>query len=158
MLNMLLLMPAGSQSPGIAHAWTILPLGTCTSPRDASGPSAKTPVSSWNSRLAASSGFSEPETSPLGMDQRVHPSWPRKGRPDEPGTAQVCRSWYDTSESRHYVLTCWTFLSLFPATDRNPSVARQQVRHRPRATNTTGPMSGKGYRSRRGESPERNSD
>src|SRR5712671_760151 len=67
--NSLLTSAAGSQSDSNAQIETIFPLGCFSDPREINGSATVNPVSSTNSRLAASSGSSGPSYSPLGKVQ-----------------------------------------------------------------------------------------
>ena len=67
--NLLLRNRVGSRSPSTAQAVMILPLGCRTGARARKGPFTATPVSSRNSRCAASNASSPCSYSPLGIDQ-----------------------------------------------------------------------------------------
>ena len=65
----LLFICKGSQSPSNAHAVTVFPPACLITPRSRNTAPAVNPVSSWNSRRAASSASSSSLYSPFGMDQ-----------------------------------------------------------------------------------------
>src|ERR1700677_3238958 len=77
----LLISLLGSQLPSKAHAETTLPPTCRTWPSSRKFPWAAKPVSSWNSRLAASSGSSPSAYSPLQIDQAPISFLAQKGPP-----------------------------------------------------------------------------
>src|SRR5579871_1828889 len=68
-VNVLLLSFRGSQSPSNAHAVMIFPLGCFNSPSSMNSPTGTKPVSSSNSRFAASKGGSSSRYRPFGIVQ-----------------------------------------------------------------------------------------
>ncbi len=79
--NVLLTSAAGSQSPSIAQARTCLPPVCLTSPSAMNFPSGTKPVSSANSRCAASNGSSLSLYSPLGIVQAPKSFYAQNGPP-----------------------------------------------------------------------------
>ena len=85
-VRVLLRIALGSQSPSTAHACMTLPLGCLCGVSSRNGPSTVKPVSSVNSRRAASIGSSPSSNSPFGIDQAPlslllqygPPGWTRK--------------------------------------------------------------------------------
>ena len=72
---------AGSYAPANAHAWIIFPLLSLTDPNVWKGSVGSIPVSSLNSRFAASSSSSVDSVSPLGMVQAPSSFFYQKGPP-----------------------------------------------------------------------------
>ena len=84
--KVLLVIDDASTCPSTAQTRTTLPLGRRRGSSSTNSPSIEAPVSSWNSRFAASSRSSSPSTSPFGTDheprsrfaQNGPPGWTRK--------------------------------------------------------------------------------
>jgi|SRR5579871_388374 len=79
--NTLLRKSAASNSPATAHAATTFPPGCLIVPTSRKSPSTAKPVSSQNSRLAASSPSSPTSYSPFGIDQAPRSFLAQKGPP-----------------------------------------------------------------------------
>ena len=112
--NVLLLILVGLQSPSTAQASMVLPPGCLIGASDRKAPDISTPVSSTNSRRAASRGSSPGVNSPLGMDQaprsstakgpsRVHQEHLASARVapiDQNARATLSGHWATRSQSR----------------------------------------------------------
>src|SRR5579862_4080611 len=72
---------SGSQSPSNAQAVTIFPLGCFKSPSSMKRSPGTKPVSSSNSRLATSNGFSPSRNSPFGIDHAPKSFFAQNGPP-----------------------------------------------------------------------------
>src|ERR1039457_4628989 len=79
--KVLLRISSAEQSPSSAHTVMTLPLGCLISSSEMNSPFGLRPVSSSNSRFAASRGSSPSAYSPLGIDQDPRSFFCQKGPP-----------------------------------------------------------------------------
>ena len=93
-VNVLLLRPRVSKSPGMHHTLIIFPPGCRSSPSGSAGPGgAGVPISSKNSRLAAARGSSLWSYSPFGIHHAPSSFLAQNGPPICPSSTSSCRCW-----------------------------------------------------------------